>query len=119
MPGYSRQVIGSPTWKVLFLCTGNSARSILAEFLLRSIGGERFAVWSAGSHPRGVVNPLALEVLARDYGLATDAARSKSWGELEGIPFDLVITLCDDARESCPLWPQPTSTPPPLGWRSR
>ena len=91
--------------KILFLCTGNSARSILAEYILRKIDSERFEVASAGSHPRGTVNPLALEVLQRDYKLDTSAARSKSWEELDGTAFDFVITLCDDARETCPVWP--------------
>ena len=91
--------------KILFLCTGNSARSILAEFILRKIDSERFEVASAGSHPRGTVNPLAIEVLQRDYQLDTSGARSKSWEELDGTAFDFVITLCDDARETCPVWP--------------
>ncbi|HEV8242092.1 MAG TPA: arsenate reductase ArsC [Thermoanaerobaculia bacterium] len=91
--------------KILFLCTGNSARSILAELLLRHLEPVRFEVASAGSNPRGSVNPLALEVLQRDYGLDTSSARSKSWTELDGTDFDVVITLCDDARETCPIWP--------------
>jgi arsenate reductase (thioredoxin) len=90
---------------ILFLCTGNSARSILAEFILRKIDSERFEVASAGSQPRGTVNPFALEVLRRDYKLDTGEARSKSWEEFDGTPFDFVITLCDDARETCPVWP--------------
>jgi arsenate reductase len=94
-----------PRRKVLFLCTGNSARSILAELILRKLDPQRFEVASAGSQPRGTVNPFALEVLQRDYQLDTSAARSKSWDELDGTAFDFVITLCDDARETCPVWP--------------
>jgi len=93
------------TRKILFLCTGNSARSILAELILRQLEPTRFEVFSAGSFPRGTVNPFALEVLERDYRLPTADARSKSWSEFDGIQFDFVITLCDDARETCPVWP--------------
>ncbi len=90
--------------KILFLCTGNSARSILAEHIFRRMAGDRFEVASAGSFPKGEVNPLALETL-RNLKLDASGARSKSWTELEGTKFDFVITLCDDARESCPTWP--------------
>jgi arsenate reductase len=90
--------------RILFLCTGNSARSILAEQILRHIAGDRFEVASAGSFPRGEVNPLATETLHR-LNLDASQARSKSWTEFEGTRFDFVITLCDDARESCPVWP--------------
>lgn len=91
--------------KILFLCTGNSARSILAELILRRDAGDVFDVESAGSFPRGEVNPYALEVLRDVYHLDTSTARSKSWEELEGTRFDFVITLCDSARETCPVWP--------------
>lgn len=91
--------------KVLFLCTGNSARSILAEYLLRKMGGPRFEVFSAGSNPRGEVHPRALEVLRERYKIDASDARSKSWEELRDVQFDLVITVCDNARESCPYWP--------------
>ena len=90
--------------KVLFLCTGNSARSILAEYLLRHLDA-RFETFSAGSHPRGEVHPLALRVLRETYGIDAGDARSKSWEELRGIDFDYVVTVCDNARESCPVWP--------------
>jgi arsenate reductase len=92
-------------FKVLFLCTGNSARSILAEFLLREMAPERFEVFSAGAQPTGVVNPLATKVLAECFGIDASSARSKSWEEFKDVAFDLVITVCDNARESCPIWP--------------
>ncbi|HSK64066.1 MAG TPA: arsenate reductase ArsC [Pyrinomonadaceae bacterium] len=91
--------------KVLFLCTGNSARSIFGEYLLRRAGGERFAVHSAGASPTGKVNPFAIRVLKDVYDLDASSARSKSWEEFEGTQFDFVITVCDNARDSCPVWP--------------
>jgi arsenate reductase len=92
-------------FKVLFLCTGNSARSILGEYLLRRIGGPRFEAYSAGAIPTGKVNPCAIKVLADNYGIDASDARSKSWEEFQGVHFDFVITVCDNARESCPVWP--------------
>lgn len=93
---------------VLFLCTGNSARSILAESLMRKDGSGRFRSFSAGSQPKGEVNPLALKVLARlDYPI--DGMRSKSWLEFaapDAPVMDFVFTVCDGAAgESCPVWP--------------
>ena len=95
----------SRSYKVLFLCTGNSARSIFAEYLLWRIGGPRFDVYSAGSFPTGKVNPFAIRVLGDVYHINAAQARSKSWEEFGGIEFDFVITVCDNARESCPVWP--------------
>jgi arsenate reductase len=92
-------------FKVLFLCTGNAARSILAEFLLRKLGSDRFEVMSAGTRPRGRVNAHVLELLRSDYDVEVSGARSKSWEEYRGVDFDFVITVCDSARESCPVWP--------------
>ena len=89
--------------RVLFVCTGNSARSIMAEALLRRHGGNRFEVHSAGTDPRGV-NPLTLRVLA-DAGVDASWARSKSVNEFLGQRFDYVVTVCDQARQVCPVFP--------------
>ena len=94
-----------PPFKVLILCTGNSARSILGEYLLREKGRGRFEVHSAGSHPTGRVNPLAVRTLREKYGLDASGARSKSWDEFKGVKFDFVITVCDNAKEACSIWP--------------
>jgi len=95
----------SRPYKFLFLCTGNSARSILGEYLLRRLGGARFQVFSAGSFPTGKVNPLAVQVLMDVYNIDAADARSKSWEEIKDVEFDFVVTVCDNARESCPVWP--------------
>ena len=93
---------------VLFLCTGNSARSIMAESILRKEGAGRFRAYSAGSMPKGAVNPFALKVL-QSYGYPVDGLTSKGWGVLaqaDAPRMDLVLTVCDNAAgEACPLWP--------------
>ena len=91
--------------KFLFLCTGNSARSIFGEYLLRRLGGSRFHVFSAGAFPTGKVNPLAVQILKDVYNVDASDARSKSWEEFKDVEFDFVITVCDNARETCPIWP--------------
>ena len=97
-----------PVYNVLFLCTGNTARSVLAEGILRKAGQGKFRAFSAGSQPKGVVNPFALKVLEA-YGYPVIGFRSKSWDELSGPEapvMEYVFTVCDSAAgETCPFWP--------------
>ncbi len=95
-------------YNILFLCTGNSARSILAEAIVNRTLDGKFKAWSAGSHPKGAVHPAAIRLLQR-LGYPTEGLRSKSWDEFEaeGAPvFDFIVTVCDNAAgEVCPIWP--------------
>ena len=95
----------SEPFKILFLCTGNSARIILAEYLIRKLGRGRFESYSAGANPTGRVNPHALRVLKDAFQIDASDARSKSWDEFRQVRFAFVITVCDDAAEACPAWP--------------
>jgi arsenate reductase len=104
--------MGATPFRVLFLCTGNSARSILAEALLPHLGGSEYESCSAGSQPTGIVNPLALETLGL-HGVPLSDPRSKSWDEFaDAEPMNLIVTVCDQAAgEVCPVWPgQPRTT---------
>jgi arsenate reductase (thioredoxin) len=94
-------------YNVMFLCTGNTARSIMAEAILRRDGAAHFRAFSAGSQPKGEVNPFALKTL-ESYDYPTHGLRSKSWDELSGPDapvMDFVFTVCDNAAETCPIWP--------------
>jgi len=99
--------MNQPTYNVLFLCTGNSARSVLAEAQMNALAPHRFTAYSAGSQPVGAVSPFTLQFL-RDNGLPTEGLRSKSWDEfaVAGAPhMDFIITVCDQAAgEACPVW---------------
>lgn len=106
--GSLRKMTANKIYNVLFLCTGNSARSILAESLLNTLGQGRFRGFSAGSFPKGQVHPLAIELLQR-MNLPAEGFRSKSWDEFAAPgapPIDFIFTVCDNAAgETCPVWP--------------
>ena len=97
-----------PVYNVLFLCTGNTARSVLAESILSKLGAGRFRAFSAGSQPKGTVNPFALKVLTR-FDYPVESLRSKSWSEFaapDAPKMDFIFTVCDNAAgEACPIWP--------------
>jgi arsenate reductase (thioredoxin) len=90
-----------PHFQILFLCTGNSARSIFAEYLLKAIAPSRFETYSAGASPKAAPHPLALEILSEDFKINASDAYSKSWEEFK----DARHHPCDNARENCPVWP--------------
>jgi arsenate reductase (thioredoxin) len=108
--------VSEKPYNVLFLCTGNSARSIMAEVMLHHLGQGRCTASSAGSHPKGTVHPLALATM-QSMGLPVDGLRSKSWEEFarpDAPPLDVIVTVCDDAAgEVCPIWP---GTPMTAHW---
>jgi len=108
--------VSEKPYYVLFLCTGNSARSIMAEVMLNHLGQGRWTASSAGSHPKGTVHPLALATM-QSMGLPVDGLRSKSWEEFarpDAPPLDMIVTVCDDAAgEVCPIWP---GTPMTAHW---
>jgi len=98
--------------KILFLCTGNSARSILGEYLLRHKGGDRFESCSAGAAPKPNPHPIALQLLKQEYGIDASDAKSESWELYQNAGLDAVITVCDNAAQTCPIWPGKTVVAP-------
>ena len=105
---HAENMTSQPEFNILFLCTGNSARSLIAEGLMRHLSQGRIGAYSAGSFPTGAPHPNALEILS-EHQVDIHFARSKSWGEFAGADspeMDVIITVCDNAAgESCPLWP--------------
>jgi len=108
LPKLGKRPMSDKVYQVLFVCSRNSARSIMAEGFMNSMGAGRFKAWSAGSRPAAEVSPFALSTLAR-WGIPTEGFRSKNWTEFEGPnapKFDFIITVCDIAAgEQCPIWP--------------
>ena len=102
----------TPLFRILILCTGNSARSQVAEALLATKGAGRIAAGSAGSHPAPQVHPGAVAVLGR-HGIPWEGKSPKTIDEVAGTPWDLLVTVCDHANESCPIFP---GTPPRVHW---
>ena len=98
--------------KVLFLCTGNSCRSQMGEVVMNVMGQGRYQAFSAGAAPAGYVHPMAIDVL-QECKFPVQGLRSKSWNEFQGQDFDLIITVCDNARQTCPVW---TGTPRQIHW---
>ncbi|HEY5744019.1 MAG TPA: arsenate reductase ArsC [Terrimicrobiaceae bacterium] len=94
-----------PRFTIMFLCTGNSARRIFAEYLLKKIAPVRFETYSAGASPKPWPHPLARQILREDFKIDASDAYRKSWDEFWEVSFDFVITLCDAAKETCPVWP--------------
>jgi arsenate reductase len=92
-------------FKILFLCTGNSARSIFGEYLIRKLGQGRFESYSAGANPRPQINPYAVRVLRESFKIDVAGVKPKSWDVYKNVVFDFVITVCDHAKEACPVWP--------------
>ncbi len=92
---------------ILFICTGNSARSVMAEVLMNELGKGRYEAFSAGAKPSGEINPLTIEIL-KAHGHSVSGLRSKSLTEFLDKELDMVVTVCDKARESCPVWPEKT-----------
>jgi arsenate reductase len=95
---------GDPRQKILFLSTGNSVRSIFAEYFIQRIAGDRFEAYSAASQPTGTVDPYVLQLLRDHYHIDPRGAHSKSWEEFKDVRFDVIITVCDREKESCPLF---------------
>jgi arsenate reductase len=94
--------------KILFVCTGNSARSVMAEVLMNEISGDRYTAFSAGAKPSGTVNQFTIDILSK-HNHPVDGLRSKSIKEFIDLDIDVVVTVCDNARESCPVWPKDTT----------
>ncbi len=101
----NKTMIDEKKFKILFLCTGNSARSVFGEYLMNRYGKGKFEAYSAGASPKGQVNPMTIRVLDKHHNIDTAGARSKSWDEYKDVKFDFVITVCDNAKEQCPFWP--------------